>query len=398
MPPDANSSGALALMSVFSSSVSGVGAGGGGGGSLGSLAGDLLGMKTTGALFVGVLRSWTVEDAIVNQFDLRKVYSSRYQFIARKKLEANTEINEDRKSGIISLIVTDHDPRRAASIATAYVNELDSVLAKVSTSSARRERIFLEQRLERVKQDLEASEKSFSEFASQNGAIDIPAQGKAMVEATARLEGELVAAQAQLEGLKQIYTNDNIRVRSTQARITELQHQLNKFSGPLPTSSSDGHGASQDPYPVLRELPVLGVPWADRYRDVKMEETVFEVLTKEYELAKVQEAKEIPSVKVLDAPEVPEYKAFPPRLLIIFIGVSLSLASTMVWILGQARWQRIAEHDPGKQLARDIFHETRRVAQTAIDRFPWFSSNGTHSNSPTDDAERAQKDIRESDD
>jgi len=387
MPPDSNSSGALALMSVFSA---GGQPGGAGVGPLGSMAGDLLGMKTTGELFVGVLRSRTVEDGIVDQFELRKVYHVRFQESARKRLEENTEINEDRKSGIISLVVTDNDARRATDIATAYVNELDLVMAKVSTSSARRERIFLEQRIERVKQDLEFAEKSFGQFASKNGAIDIPAQGKAMVEAAARLEGEIIAAQSQVEGLRQIYTDDNVRVRSAQARIAELRRQLNKVSGP--TTSAEADGTSGEPYPVLRQLPVLGVPWADLYRDVKVEDAVFEVLTKEYELAKVQEAKEIPSVKVLDAPQIPEYKAFPPRLLIMLIGTCLSLSLTTVWILGGARWHTIAEHDPGKQLAREIFEAGHHTVKTAINRVPWFSRNGSHADLSAQSAERFEQD------
>lgn len=384
MPPDSNSGGALALMSALSSGAAG------GGGSLGALAGDLMGMKSTGGLFIGVLRSRTLEDAIIAGYDLKRVYHTPYQNSARQKLEQSTEIVEDRKSGIIALTVTDTDPKRAAAIATAYVDELDSVIARVSTSSARRERIFLEARLAKVKQDLGSAEDNFSQFASKNGAIDIPAQGKAMVEAAARMEGELVAAQSQLEGLKQIFSDENYRVRATQARISELQRQLSKLSGPGSNAEGKATSGTQD-YPRLRELPALGVPWADLYREVKIEEAVFEVLTKQYELAKVEEAKEIPTVKVLDAPMVPEYKSFPPRLLIMFIGTTLALALTSVWILAQERWYTIAEHDPGKRLAQEIFQTTRKSVRTAMRQIPGFSRNGSH---PSALGEQAQ-DFRE---
>src|SRR5262249_50708948 len=160
--------------------------------------------KGSGALFIGVLRSRTVEDRIVDQFDLKKVYGKRLQEKAREKLADRTAIAEDRKSGILSITVTDGDPKRAAAIAAAYVDQLNTLVAQVSTSSARRERIFLEGRLSGIKQDLETAEHDFSQFASTKGAVDIPAQGKAAVEAVAALEGQLIAAESQLEGLKQI--------------------------------------------------------------------------------------------------------------------------------------------------------------------------------------------------
>ena len=142
-------------------------------------------------------------------------------------MREHTDVAEDRKSGIITIGVTDRDPKRAAAMAHAYVDELDRLVAQVSTSSARRERIFLEERLKTVKSELDTTAKNFSNFASKNTAIDIPAQGKAMVEAAANLQGRLIAAQAELSGLQQIYTNNNVRVRAAEARVNELQQKLN---------------------------------------------------------------------------------------------------------------------------------------------------------------------------
>ena len=156
---------------------------------------------------------------------MKKIYGQRRMEDARKEVAKNTDISVNRKSQIITIIVTDRSAQRAAAMAQAYVEELNGLVAELSTSSARRERIFLEGRLQAVSQDLEAAEKEFSEFASKNTAIDIKEQGKAMVEAAAILQGQLIAAQAELEGLKQIYTDNNVRVRSVRARIDELQHQ-----------------------------------------------------------------------------------------------------------------------------------------------------------------------------
>jgi uncharacterized protein involved in exopolysaccharide biosynthesis len=361
MPPDSQPGSTLALVSAFT----------GQGGSLGALTGDMLGLKSTGALFIGVLRSRTVQDEIVAKFELKKIYGSRAEWAARQRLEENTAVSEDRKSGIITLSVTDRDPKRAAAIAGAYVAELDAIITQLATSSAHRERVFLEERLATVKADLGSAEKNFSQFASKTGAVDISAQGKATVEAAATLEGQLIAAQSELKGLKQIYTESNLRVRATGARIAELRHQLEKLAGPTDSAPKGELTTTDDLYPSLRRLPVLGVPYADLYRNMKVEEVVFETLTKEYELAKVQEAKEVPTVKVLDAPEIPERKSFPPRLQIMLLGAFLGVSFAACWVLAQAHWQAIAPEHPAKQLTQEIFQGLRA-------RIPWAASNGSH--------------------
>ena len=198
---------------------------------LGALGGDLLGMNTSADLFAGVLQSTTIQNEVINKFDLRRVYDERRWVDARKELTRRTDISIDRKSGILAIQVTDHDPKRAQAMAQEYVAQLNSVVTQLNTSSAHRERAFLEGRLGQVKTDLEAAEKDISQFSSKNGAIDIKEQGKAMVEAAAILEGQLIAAQTELQGLRQIYTDQNVRVRTTQARIDELHRQLIKMGG-----------------------------------------------------------------------------------------------------------------------------------------------------------------------
>ncbi len=346
MPPDNQSSSGLAMAAAALS---------GRVGGLGAVAGDLLGLKSTSELFVGILGSRTVEDKLIQQFDLKKVYRDRRMEDTRKDLAEHTNMSVDRKSQIITIRVTDRNPQRAAAMAQAYVEELNRLVAELSTSSARRERIFLEGRLQAVKQDLEAAEKEFSQFASKNTAIDIKEQGKAMVEAAATLQGHLIAAQSELEGLRQIYTDNNVRVRSVRARIAELQHQLEKLGGKGEDAPGVRSQEGESLYPSIRKLPLLGVTYADLYRRTKVQEAVFETLTQEYELAKVEEAKEIPTVKVLDPANVPEKKSFPPRLLIIFLGTFLSLAFGVAWVLGSARWEGIDPQDPGKALAQEVF-------------------------------------------
>ncbi len=353
MPPDAQSTSGVAMMAALAgSSTSG----------LGALAGDLLGMKSSGALFVVILSGSTVQTAIISRFDLLKVYHVRYKEDARKVLAKYTSISEDRKSGVITIVVTDHNPYHARDMAQAYVEELDRLVAQVSTSSARRERIFIEQRLKTVKRDLDTASQQFSEYASKNTAIDITEQGKAMVEAAAKLEGELIAAQSELEGLEQIYTPNNARVRSVRARVDELKQQLDKFSGLDSTPEATNSPNSPAQFPTIRQLPLLGVRWADLYRQTKIQEKVYELLTQQYELAKIQEAKEIPVVQVLDAPMVPEKKSFPPRLLIMVLGALAIFVVTAVYIAGSQVWSDTDAQATWKQFATTVRNDVEEAA------------------------------------
>jgi len=354
MPPDQSSSSATMLAAVAG------GLAGGRGSGLGSLAGDLLGMKNTGELFVGVLQSATVEDAVINEFDLRKEYGDRLIEDARKDLEKKTDISMDRKSQIISIAVTDYDPKKATAMADEYVKELNRVVVKLNTSSASREREFLESRLAQVKADLEAAERGFSEFASKNTAIDIPAQGKAMIEAAATVEGQLIATQTELESLRQVYTENNVRVRASQARVQELKRQLQKLGGSPGGAPLSEAGSNDQSIPSIRQLPLLGVPYADLFRNTRVQEAIFETLTEEYELAKVQEAKETPSVKVLDAPGVPEKKSFPPRFAIGFLGTVLFCSVALIWVSMKTAWQSADVADPRKILALEVVAAVRR--------------------------------------
>ncbi len=360
MPPDQQSGSGLAALAALAGRSAGAGGTGGMsaaiGGSLGGVAGDLLGLKTSGALFVDMLGGDTIQDELIKKFDLRRVYWDRYWQDARKDLAKHTDIKEDRKSGVITITVTDRDPHRAQQMAQAYVEALNGLVAQVSTSSARRERMFLEQRLKTVKENLDVAAGQFSQFASKNGTMDVPSQSKAMVESEANLEGQYIAAQSELEGLQQIYTDSNIRVRSLKARIAGLKQQIEAVSGnkaDLASSDSDIAGGM----PSIRKLPLVGVEWANLYREAKIQETVYELLTQEYEFAKVQEAKEIPTVNVLDAPLLPERKSFPPRTTIVAVGTLLAFLLASAVIIGGEAWKQ--NQSAEKKLANEIWSQMR---------------------------------------
>ena len=351
MPPDnQSSSSSMAMMAATLAK---------GAGALSSVAGDLLTLKSSGAMFVGVLRSETVQDRLIQQFDLRKIYGKKLIFDARQKLDENTSIAEDRKSGIITINVTDHSKERAATLANAYVEQLNSLVAQLSTSSAHRERVFLEDRLNVVKKNLDQGANQLAQFSSKNSTLDIRDEGRAMLDAAAGIAGQMIAAQSQPEGLRQIYTDTNPRIRSLNAHVMELRKQLDKLGGAKGQTSAAGDQGAVDPtsdmpYPSIQKLPLLGVKYADLYRQVRIQETVYELLTQQYEMAKVQEAKEIPSVKTLDPARVPERKSFPPRLLIILSGICLAIVIAAVWILGSVRWDRLDPQDPRKVFFREL--------------------------------------------
>jgi uncharacterized protein involved in exopolysaccharide biosynthesis len=365
MPPDDQSNRGLAMITALA----GKSGGGGAGAGMAGMAGDLLGVKTTGALFVGILASRTVQDDVIGKFNLQKVYRDKRLEQARLDLTKHTTVVEDRKSGIITITVTDRSPQRAREIANEYVSELNRVVTQLSTSAAHREREFLENRLVTVKQDLENAEKQFSQFSSKSGAIDIKEQGKAMVEAAAILQGQMMAAQSELEGLRQIYSDGNVRVRSTQARIAELQHQLQKLGGSQQNEVVAGSSEDNSIYPSIRRLPLLGVTYADLFREAKVEEVIFETLTQQFELAKVQEAKEVPSVKVLDPGSIPESRSFPPRLLLMALGGFLGCCVGISWLFATAMWTRMDPLDPRKLLAEEVFG-------TVAERTRTISNNG----------------------
>ena len=364
MPPDAQSTSGVAMMAALAKAGNG----------LAGMAGDLLGVKSSGALFMGVLRSQTSQERLIQEFGLQKVYGKKLITDARRTLDERTSISEDRKSGIISISVTDRDPRRAAALANGYVSELNTLVAELSTSAAHRERVFLEERLKVAKSDLDDAANQLAQFSSRNNTLDIQTEGKAMLDAAGTIAGQMIAAQSELEGLKQIYMDNNSRVRALSARVGELQKQLKKLGGTAGDSEKPANSSAEVsngmPYPTIRSLPLLGAKYADFYRRAKIQETVFEMLTEQYELAKVEEAKETPSVKVLDPGQVPEKKSFPPRLLIMFLGTFLVFSMSVVWVLGAERWRTADPNDPRKVLAQEVMETVKAQAHR-------FSRNGT---------------------
>jgi len=359
MPPEGGgSSGLAALLPALAKSPG-----------LSSMAGDMLGAKTTGAVFIKVLGSRAVSDKLIEKFELQKRYGFSYMDATREKLAKRTSIEEDKKSGVIAISVRDHDKQLAMDLVNGYVEQLGLVMARVSSSAARQERMFVEQRLKDETTNLQDAEKQFSQFASANMALDVPEQMKVTVEAAARLQGELIATKAQLEGLRQTYTDENIRVKSVQAHINELERALSKInSGNV--SPTDPRNSS-NPYPSVKNLPLLGVKWTDLYRNTKVRETVVEYLTQQYEMARIQEAKEAVTVKVLDPPSMPEHKK-PSWLMLALAGTMMFTLVICSGYLAKDRWDRWDRDDPRRALISHVWQSgpARVLAKRGVFRRP----------------------------
>ncbi|MGA8528555.1 MAG: Wzz/FepE/Etk N-terminal domain-containing protein [Acidobacteriaceae bacterium] len=359
MPPDQQGPSAM-MLAALGSRTSGLGA-------LGSLASGLLGAHSSGDLFVELLHSGTVSDHLIDRFNLQHVYHKRYRIDTAKHLAHLTKITEDKKSGVITIAVEDTNRVRARDLAQAYLDELNKLVTQTNTSAAHRERLFIQQRLHAVQQDLEQAELQLSQFSSRSSAIDIKEQTRAMVDAGARVQAELLVAQSSLQSLRQIYGDGNVRVRESEARIASLRQELAKMTGssaPLAPEPNDGGDASGDDsgqlYPPLRQLPRLAVPFTDLYRRVRVEETVYELLTQQYEMARLEEARDVPAVSVIDPPGIAERKSFPPRLLLSLLFTFLAFLAASTLILMRERWAAISPDDARKVLVADILPVVRR--------------------------------------
>jgi uncharacterized protein involved in exopolysaccharide biosynthesis len=357
MPPEQSSSGAAMLAVLAGHSMGGLGG-------LGNLAG-LLGGRTSSALYIDLLHSRSISDHIIDRFNLQQVYRKRYRIDTVKYLAHHTTMVDDKKSGVITVTFSDTDPRRAQAIAQAYLDELNSLLTHANTSSARREREFIEKRLVNVQAELQAAEKALGQFSSNNVTFDIKEQTHAMVDAAAKLQGELIVGQSELDSLQQIYGEGNVRVRAVRARIGVLKSELAKMSG---SPSDEFKGDSSELYPSLRQIPKLAVPYADLYRRVRIQETVFELLSQQYELSRIEEAKDTPVVAVFDQPLVAEKKSFPPRLLIILIVTTFAVTTTSFYIVLSAMWQQVSPGDPRKMLAHEISQNLSRQLERRLRR------------------------------
>jgi len=191
--------------------------------------------------------------------------------------------------------------------------------------------------------------------------MDPQNQGRTMMDAAGRLQGELIASETELKVQQQIYSDDNIKVRTTKARIAELQSQLKQLMGNSGATPGDAGAKGSQLYPSMRALPILGYQYSDLYRQAKIQETVYEFLTQQYEMARIQEAKELPTVRVVDLAVPPERKSGPFRSVIVLLCLVAGVVLAGFWVIGRNSWEQLPPDDSRRQLMAEVMQSVRRA-------------------------------------
>jgi len=282
------------------------------GGGLASLAGGALGGGSD--LYLGILKSRSVEDAVIRRLALEKVYKKKTPEDTRKALEARVKMQAG-KDGIITIAANDKDPKRAAAIANCFVDELFKKSVQLNLIKAGTERSFLEKRLELVKTDLKNAEDSMKSFQEKNKAIKVDSQAIATIQGIAQMKAELITKEVHLASLRSYQTDENPQVRLLQSGISRLRGQLEAY---------EGSGMSGDAIPAVGNVPSLALEFARRLRELKIQELLYEQLTKQYEMAKLSEAKDSSSLQILDDAVIPTKKSKPRRSMIVILTTTVA--------------------------------------------------------------------------
>ncbi|MGB0008627.1 MAG: GNVR domain-containing protein [Candidatus Sulfotelmatobacter sp.] len=294
-------------------------------GSLASLAGGSLGIKNPADMYVSLLQSRTVEDAMIQRFGLMKEYHVKKMSEARKAFEYHTTAVAGTKDGLIRLTVEDHDPKRAAELANGYVEEFRRLSASLAITEAARRRLFFQQQVEQAKQSLTAAEDAMTKTQQSTGVLQIDSQARALIESAAVLRAQVMAKEVQIEGMRSFATDDNPNLVLAKQQLAALQAQLERVAG----SQSD---AGSDINLSKGRVTGSGMEYLRKYRDLKYQETVFELLAKEYEVAKLDEAREGSIVQVVDPAVPPDTKSSPHRTLIVLGATIVAFFVAVFWV------------------------------------------------------------------
>jgi tyrosine-protein kinase Etk/Wzc len=286
-------------------------------GSFASSAADTLGIHDPNDMYVAMLKSDTIGNRLIKKFDLQKVYRSKTQTDALLRLHERSTIAAGSDS-IITIEVTDRDPALAASLAAGYGDELRLLLEELSSDSAMQRRSYYESQLRKAKDDLASAESALRNTQERTGLIDLNEQAKAIIGSVATLRAHVTATEVQLEAMKSYATPNNPDVIRLERRLEAEKAQLARGE----RSDSVGEGNIQVP---TGKVPAVGMEYVRKFRDVKYYETLFELVSKQYEMARLDEASTVSSVQELDRARVPEKKSKPKRSLIILLSTIVSL-------------------------------------------------------------------------
>jgi tyrosine-protein kinase Etk/Wzc len=314
-------------------------------GQLGSIAGmgaKDLGLKNPTDLYIGILHSRTTADALVNQFNLQNVYHKNHMTDVREKLKDHTDVVATKES-MISITVTDRDPKRAADLANAYVKELQSLSNTLAVTEAAQRRVFYEQQLFQAKNQLADAEIALKQTQEKTGMLEINTQARAIIEAIANVKAEIAAKEVKIQSMRAYVTDQNPELQAQQQQLAALQTQLQKMMKQQPQMAGDIEIPSQ-------LIPTVGLEYIRRFRDVKYYETVYGLIAKQYESARMDEAKEGGFVQVVDSAVVPDKKSWPPRLLILLLSALAGFVLACFWVIVRNTSLQVAQTDFGSAI------------------------------------------------
>ena len=331
LPPKENNTGLASLLSSSDNP-------------LGGLANSLVGSQTPATLYVGIMKSRSVADALIQKFNLKKLYDKKYIEDIYSKLEKRTKIRISKKDKIIVVSVLDRDPQRAADMANAYMEFLDQTNRKLNITQGKRKRLFLEDRLTEVRTDLAKAEMELKAFQEKYNLVAIEEQAKVAIEGAAEIKGQIIAAQTELEVLKQFGTEKQIEAVMLKTKIDELQKQLKSMEqGIKPKTNASNQlaaGEESNFYIPFNDLPSLGLQLMRLTREAKIQEKLFELLIAQYEMARIEEAKDVNTIQLLDVAVAPEKKVSPKRSRIVISATLFSFLIAAILSLGKEyRWK-----------------------------------------------------------
>jgi uncharacterized protein involved in exopolysaccharide biosynthesis len=292
MPPQQQQSAASALLGQL--------------GPLASAAGGGLGMKTPADIYVAILGSRTIADHLIQSFNLRQLYDVPTVLDARKVLAKRSRISGGREP-LIKVAVEDRDPKRAAALANAYLEELSRQNGRLALTESAQRRLFFERQLDAQKKSLADAEAALKATQERTGVLQVTAQVESVIGNMARLRAAITGREVALSSLESAATPLNPEVVRQKAELATLREQLQKLEA---TSDPVGRGDTMIPASLV---PKVGLEYVRAVRDLKYNETLFELLLKQYEAARIDEAKEAPVIQVVDSAVPPERRSWPSR-------------------------------------------------------------------------------------
>jgi uncharacterized protein involved in exopolysaccharide biosynthesis len=319
LPPQQSSSAATAMLNQLSGALGG----------LAGLASGALGVRSPNELYVGMLKSRTVADNLISRFELTKLYDEDRLSDTRKRLEKETTIATGR-DGIITVEVDDRDPKRAADLANAYVDELKKLTKVLAVTEASQRRLFFEQQLIQAKDNLTAAEIAARQGLQKGGIAQVDAQGRSMIEVTARLRAQISAKEVQLGAMRTFAAEGNPELQRAQQELEALKRELARVEGSSPIAVGKGEASGN-----------AGLDNLGRLRDVKYYEFLYELLAKQYEIARIDEAKDPAIVQVMDKAIEPDRRSRPKRTLIVVLSTLVAFFASIVAVFISESMNRV---------------------------------------------------------